>query len=297
MADPHRTPEWASQQVESYLARLENQRGLSPHTIGAYRSDLGQFFDFCDRVGCDSLDVIDRKMVRRFLADLDEGQYARTSMARKASAVRAFFDDAVRRRLLIANPAAGLARSRLPKPLPHALAVRVLSSGLDAIDGDEPVDVRDRAILELLYSTGMRVSELASLRLGQMSRSGMVTVMGKGSKERALPIGRPAQAALQRWTELGRPVMAGPSAGDALWVGERGGPLDTRGIRRIVDRRFGTFPHAVRHSFATHLLEGGADLRSVQELLGHIALDTTQIYTSVTRDHLKATYERSHPRA
>jgi integrase/recombinase XerC len=236
-------------------------------------------------------------VVRRFLADLDERNYARTSMARKASAVRAFFDDAVRRRRLIANPAAGLARSRLPKPLPHALPARVLASGLDAIDGDGPVDLRDRAILELLYSTGMRVSELASLGVEQMSRSGMVTVMGKGSKERALPIGRPAQAALERWMALGRPALAGPGAGDALWVGERGGPLDTRGIRRIVSRRFGTFPHAVRHSFATHLLEGGADLRSVQELLGHIALDTTQIYTSVTRDHLKATYDRSHPRA
>jgi integrase/recombinase XerC len=297
VADPPRAPEWASQHVEPYLARLENQRGLSPHTIDAYRSDLGQFFEFCDRSGCDSIDVIDRKIVRRFLAELDEHSYARTSMARKASAVRAFFDDAVRRRRLAVNPAAGLARTRLPKPLPHALPARVVSSGLDAIHGDEPVDLRDRAILELLYSTGMRVSELASLQVGQMSRSGMVTVMGKGSKERALPIGRPAQLALQRWIELGRPAMAGPAADDALWVGERGGPLDTRGIRRVVSRRFGTFPHAVRHSFATHLLEGGADLRSVQELLGHIALDTTQIYTSVTREHLKATYDRSHPRA
>ncbi len=297
MADPPRVPEWAFEHVESYLSRLESQRGLSSHTIGAYRSDLGQFFGFSARVGCDSIEGIDRKIVRRFLADLDERDYARTTMARKASAIRAFFDDAVRHRTLIANPAAGLARSRLPKPLPHALPARLVTSGLEAIDGDEPLELRDRAILELMYSTGMRVSELASLRVGQMSRTAMVTVMGKGSKERALPIGRPAQVAVQAWLEVGRPAMARPQAGDALWVGERGGALDTRGIRRIVARRFGTFPHAVRHSFATHLLEGGADLRSVQELLGHIALDTTQIYTSVTREHLKATYDRSHPRA
>lgn len=297
MVESPRAPEWASQPIESYLARLENQRGLSSHTIAAYRSDLGQFFDFCDGAGYGSLDEVDRKVVRRFLADLDQRAYARTSMARKASAVRAFFDDAVRHRRVGTNPAAGLARSRLPKPLPRALPARVVTAGLDAIGGDEPVALRDRAILELLYSTGMRVSEMASLRLGQMSRSSMVTVMGKGSKERTLPIGRPARAAMERWLEEGRPRMAGPNAGDAMWVGERGAPLDTRGIRRIVARRFGTFPHAVRHSFATHLLEGGADLRSVQELLGHVALDTTQIYTSVTREHLKATYDRSHPRA
>lgn len=294
-------PEWAEGAVEGYLERQTVRRGLSPHTISAYRNDLGQFLGYCDYGGCRSLDDIDRRLIRRFLAELDQRGYARTSIARKASAVRAFLDDAVRLGRLPLNPAAGLARGRLPKPLPHALPARVVVGGLDAIDGERPVDLRDRAMLELLYSTGMRVSELAGVTVGDLwdgqNVREVIVVMGKGSKERTLPVGRPAQRAADAWIRLGRPAMAGDSAGNALWVGERGGPLDVRGIRRVVRARFGTFPHAVRHSFATHLLEGGADLRSVQELLGHVALDTTQIYTAVSRDHLKATYDRSHPRA
>lgn len=297
MAKLPNMPEWARQDINSYLSRLVTQRALSSHTVAAYRRDLTQFLDFCDRNGLRSIDEVDRRLVRRFLADLDEHHYARTTMARKASAVRAFFNDAVRHRRLQANPVAGMARSRLPKPLPHALPARLVSGALEAIDGNSPVELRDRAILEVLYSTGMRVSELSSLRLSQLAGASMVTVDGKGGKQRALPIGRPAQAAISRWLAEGRPLMAAPAAGDAVWVGTRGRPLEARGIRRIVEHRFGTFPHAVRHSFATHMLEGGADLRSVQELLGHVALDTTQIYTSVTREHLKATHDRSHPRA
>jgi integrase/recombinase XerC len=297
MAEIPPVPEWAQTHLAPYLGRLTTQRSLSPNTVAAYRRDLAQFLAFCDESGARSLDSVDRRLVRRFLATLDEQGYARASVARKASSVRAFFDDAVRRRLLTANPAAGLATGRIPKSLPHALPARIMAGGLDAIEGDHPLDLRDRAIIELLYSTGMRVSELAALGVGQLAGSTMVTVAGKGGKERALPIGRPAQEAIARWLEHGRPAMAGPDVGEAMWIGERGGVLDVRGIRRIVRARFGTFPHAVRHSFATHLLEGGADLRSVQELLGHVALDTTQIYTSVTRDHLKATYDRSHPRA
>lgn len=290
-------PDWSRPFVADYLRRLEVQRSLSSNTVAAYRRDLHQFFAFCDDNGCRSIVEIDRRLVRRFLADLDAADYARTSMSRKSSAVRAFFDDAVRHDLVQANPASGLARARLPRPLPHALPARAVVSSLDAIEGKRPVDLRDRAILEVLYSTGMRVSELASLTVAHLAGAEFVTVRGKGGKDRTLPLGRPAQRHAAEWLEQGRPAMAGPGAGDAAWVGERGGALDVRGIRRIVRARFGTFPHAVRHSFATHLLEGGADLRSVQELLGHVALDTTQIYTSVTRDHLKATYDRSHPRA
>jgi integrase/recombinase XerC len=156
---------------------------------------------------------------------------------------------------------------------------------------------RDRAIVETLYATGLRVSELAGLRTGDVDDSGLLRVTGKGNKTRVVPVGRPAQRALRQWLLEDRSSLASERAGDALWVGRRGGPLDARGVRRIVHDRVGTFPHALRHSFATHLLEGGADLRSVQELLGHVALGTTQIYTSVTREHLKATYDRSHPRA
>ena len=148
----------------------------------------------------------------------------------------------------------------------------------------------------MLYATGVRVAELASLTTA-IRGADMITVRGKGNKDRALPVGGPAQLAVERWLAHGRPVLATAVAGDSLWVGVRGRSLDSRGIRRIIHQRAGTFPHALRHSFATHLLEGGADLRSVQELLGHVELATTQLYTAITRDHLKATYERSHPRA
>jgi integrase/recombinase XerC len=167
---------------------------------------------------------------------------------------------------------------------------------LDALSGQSPLDLRDRALLEVLYATGLRVSELASLTVTDVARDDFLRVLGKGNKERAVPLSRPARRALRRYLDDGRPHLAKAEAGAALWVGTRGGALDARGVRRVVRNRLGTFPHALRHSFATHLLEGGADLRAVQELLGHVELATTQLYTSVTRQHLKATYERTHPR-
>jgi integrase/recombinase XerC len=151
--------------------------------------------------------------------------------------------------------------------------------------------------LEVLYGTGMRVSEAAALEVGDVERVDLVRVRGKGDAERVVPLAGEARTATDRYLAAGRPALAGPGSGSALWLGSRGGPLDTRGIRRAVRRRLGTFPHALRHSFATHLLDGGADLRTVQELLGHIELGTTQIYTSVTLRRLEAIYERSHPRA
>jgi integrase/recombinase XerC len=148
----------------------------------------------------------------------------------------------------------------------------------------------------LLYSSGLRVSEVASLSVDDIGGD-LLTVTGKGEKQRAVPIGAPAGRAINEWLSRGRGQLAGPGAGKSLWVGSRGGPLGTRGIRRLVQTRMATFPHALRHSFATHLLEGGADLRAVQELLGHADLATTQIYTSVSRHHLRSTYDNSHPRA
>jgi site-specific recombinase XerD len=291
------TPPWAAPLVEGYLSRLESQRGLSSHTVEAYRRDLSQFFEFCRRTGAGAVEDVDRRTVRRYLAQLSTRGYARRSIARKASAVRAFYRDAARRGLVSANPAEGLAQPKRPGTLPKAIPAIGLGAMLDAIDGDDAESLRDRALLELLYSTGMRVSELASLAVGDVGRDDFVRVQGKGGKERAVPVGRSARRAVEEYLARGRPDLAGPDAADRLWVGVRGGGLDTRGIRRAVRRRLGTFPHALRHSFATHLLEGGADLRAVQELLGHIELATTQIYTSVSRRHLRDTYERSHPRA
>jgi site-specific recombinase XerD len=283
--------------VDAYLGRLVAERGLSPNTIDAYRRDLSQFTTLCHRLGVDRLGDVDRKIVRRFLAQLTTLNYSRRSVARKASAVQAFLEDASRRGDIPANPAAGVPQPRRPGTLPKAIPRATLERFLDDLDGTEPVDLRDRALLEVLYGTGLRVSELAAMTIDDVDGTGFVTVRGKGRKERAVPIGGEALRAAAVYLERGRPTLVGPSTGDALWVGVRGGRLDVRGIRRVVSRRLGTFPHALRHSYATHLLEGGADLRAVQDLLGHSELATTQIYTAVTREHLRRTYERSHPRA
>ncbi len=283
--------------VDDYLERLDTERGLSRHTIDAYRRDLSQFTTMCHRLGVERLDGVERRTVRRFFSQFSTLQYLRRSVARKASAVRAFLEDATRRGDIPANPAAGVPQPKRPGTLPKSIPAPTLERFLDDLDGSDPVDLRDRALLEVLYGTGMRVSELAAMTMSDIGEGQFITVHGKGNKERAVPIGEHARRAAAAYVERGRPMLAGPASGDALWVGVRGGQLDPRGIRRVVKNRFGTFPHALRHSYATHLLEGGADLRSVQDLLGHSELATTQIYTAVTREHLRETYERSHPRA
>jgi integrase/recombinase XerC len=171
-----------------------------------------------------------------------------------------------------------------------------LVGAIEALDTTDPVGIRDAAIIETLYATGLRISELASLRVDDVGGD-TLQVVGKGKKMRVVPLGVPARKSLQRYLRESRPTMVTERTGAALWVGVRGGELDPRGLRRVVNRRLATFPHALRHSFATHLLEGGADLRVVQDLLGHTDLATTQIYTAVTREHLRGTYDRSHPRA
>jgi integrase/recombinase XerC len=283
--------------VDDYLERLSAERGLSGHTVDAYRRDLSQFTTMCHRLGIERLDGVERRTVRRFLSQLTTLHYSRRSVARKASAVRTFLEDAARRGTIPANPASGVPLPKRPGTLPKSIPAPTLERFLDDLDGSDPVDLRDRALLEVLYGTGMRVSELAAMTTRDIGEGQFITVHGKGNKERAVPVGDQARRATVTYLQRGRPVLAGPASGDALWVGVRGGPLDPRGIRRVVKNRLGTFPHALRHSYATHLLEGGADLRSVQDLLGHSELATTQIYTAITREHLKKTYERSHPRA
>lgn len=289
-------PPWAARTIHAYLGRLVDQRGLSPHTVDAYRGDLVQFAAFCAAAGVHDWSGVERGLVRRYLAHLDARGYARRSAARKASALRAFLADLVRRGDLERNVAAEVARPKLPERLPRGLPRRTIGALIDAVPATTPVDLRDRAILELLYGTGIRVSELAGLRVGDAGAD-VLRVLGKGGRTRVIPVGGPARRAMAAWLSLGRPHLATAAAGDALWVGVRGGCLDTRGVRRIVSSRAATFPHALRHSFATHMLEGGADLRAVQEILGHRDLATTQIYTAVSRQHLKATYDLSHPRA
>ncbi len=283
-------------ELAEYLDRLVTQRRLSAHTVAAYRRDLAQFLEFCVGKGIERLTELDRNGIRRYLAYLQRKGLSKRSVARKSSAVRGFLGDLAKRGQLPANPASQLARPRLPERLPRALPSRQLGSLLDELPASTPVELRDRAILEVLYGTGLRVSELAQLRVDDL-KGDFVTVTGKGGKVRAVPIGKPARRAVVAYLENGRGRLAKTLAAEALWVGSRGGSLDERGIRRVVRNRAATFPHALRHSFATHLLEGGADLRSVQELLGHRDLATTQIYTAISRQHLQRTYDLSHPRA
>lgn len=290
------TPSWADTNIQDYLGRLTDQRGLSSNTTDAYRRDLAQFFDFTDRAGLSGVDQVERRLARRYLAFLDTLGYSKTTVSRKASSVRAFYNDAVIRGLANVNPFEGVSTPKLGKPLPHAIPARSIAAAIDSIDTSDPVGIRDRAIVETLYATGLRVSELVSMRVRDASGD-TVVVRGKGGKVRMVPLGRPAQRALDLYLRESRPHLAGDGAEDALWVGARGGAMTTRSARRAVSRHVATFPHAVRHSFATHLLEGGADLRTVQDLLGHTDLATTQIYTAVTRKHLRGTYDRSHPRA
>ncbi len=289
-------PAWAEPAVAGYLERLDDQRGLSPNTIAAYRRDLGQFFDFCDRNGVHSIGDVERRHARRYLAFLDTRGYSKRSVARKASAVTAFYNDSGRRGDTENNPFELVARPKLDRPLPHAIPSRRLAAAIDSIDTSDPLGLRDAAIVELLYATGLRISELASLRVNDVAGE-TITVVGKGGKTRMVPIGIPAQNAVKEYLSSGRETLVVETAATSLFLGARGGPLDPRGVRRVVAKRLATFPHALRHSFATHLLEGGADLRVVQDLLGHTDLATTQIYTAVTREHLRGTYDRSHPRA
>ena len=289
-------PVWAAPALDRYLTRLTNQRGLSENTVAAYRRDLSQFFDYCDRAGLGGVGEADRRVARRYLAFLDTLGYSRSTMSRKASSVRAFYSDAVLRGRAAVNPFDGVSTPRRDRSLPHALPARTMSTAIDSIDTSTPVGLRDRAILETLYATGLRISELASLRVGDVSGD-TVTVVGKGAKARMVPLGRPAQRALERYLGEGRPRLVSSGSGPELWVGVRGDAMGTRSLRRAVTKHLATFPHAIRHSFATHLLEGGADLRTVQDLLGHTDLATTQIYTAITRKHLRGIYDQSHPRA
>jgi len=289
-------PDWAGPALQKYLARLVDQRGLSQHTIDAYRRDLSQFFDYCDRSGQRSIVEPDRRTARRYLAFLDTLGYSRATISRKASSIRAFYGDAATRGLVSANPFEGVSTPKLNRPLPHAIPARAMAAAIEAIDTGDPVGLRDRAIVETLYATGLRVSELATLSIRDAGGD-LIRIRGKGGKMRTVPVGRPAQDALRHYLGSGRSRLAGEAAGNALWVGSRGAPMTPRSLRRAVTRHLATFPHALRHSFATHLLEGGADLRTVQDLLGHTDLATTQIYTAVTRKHLRGMYDQSHPRA
>jgi integrase/recombinase XerC len=278
----------------------------SAATVEAYRRDVVDFAAWCGRASIEGPESVDRRVLRRYLAYLGTRRYARRSIARKASSLRRYFGWQVRAGNLVSDPSAGLSAPSGEGRLPRVLKGEELTALLDeppaAIDGDlEHVRLRDDAILELLYGSGLRVAELCGLRPVDLDLPrGAVTVWGKGAKQRQVPITAPAVEALAAWLDRGRAALAGAdSPPDAVFLNARGRRLGSRDVRRIIDRRAvaPTHPHALRHTFATHLLDGGADLRAVQELLGHADLSTTQHYTHVSKERLRAVYESSHPRA
>lgn len=282
--------------------------GRSVATRRAYRSDLVAFAEWASRGGVDGPDGVNRILLRRYLAFLATRQYARASVARKAAALRSYFSWCRRRGLIGSDPARGLSAPKANGRLPKVLSHRELDGLLDGSDpgagGDAragATDLRDRAVLELLYAAGLRVAELCDLDRGGLDLSArIVTVVGKGNKERQVPIHDRAADALGAWMQRGWAELArSHSPIEAVFLNRAGNRLGPRDVRRIIDRRspVPTHPHALRHSFATHLLDGGADLRVVQELLGHSSLQTTQVYTHVSKERLVSVYRGTHPRA
>ena len=301
---PPLSPAWRHA-VEAFAHHLREQRSLSPNTVAAYLADARQLAAFCDGFGIVDPDEVEPLVLRRYLSELAARRYARASLARKAAAARALFAFLQRRGQVDVDPARRLGSPRGERRLPRPLRRDQVKALLAVPDTSTGLGARDAALLELLYASGARVGEAVGVDLdGLQLVQGLVRLHGKGDKERLVPLGEPALVAVERWLAR-RPTLQARSGGsiDALFLGRDGGRMTAAQARRVVvrcARQAGLphcTPHTLRHSCATHLLEGGADLRSVQELLGHVALGTTQIYTSVSRDHLRSSYERAHPRA
>ncbi len=299
--------------MADYERHLALERGLSPHTVRAYVGDIVSLLAFVTVEEGDRparrFEDLDVTLLRAWLAGQRSGGAGRTTLARRAASARTFTAWAHRTGLLKSDPGGRLAAPRAHRTLPGVLradqADALMTASAKGAAERDPVALRDRALVELLYATGIRVSELCGLDVGRVDFSRrVVTVVGKGDKERTVPFGVPAAEALAVWLEAGRPALAGETPVAALFLGVRGKRLDPRAARRVVHEAVSAVPgaldmgpHGLRHSAATHLLEGGADLRSVQELLGHATLATTQLYTHVTVDRLKAIHDRAHPRA
>jgi integrase/recombinase XerC len=297
------------QALAEFLHFLGVEKNASPHTVKSYREDLTQAVEFF-RSRCHGqtpgTDALSTRLLRAYLAWLHEQGYARTTVARRLAAVRSWCRFLCRQGVLTSNPAVGLRGPRLDKKLPHFLQREDMLRLLGAPSSATPLGLRDRAILETLYSAGLRVSELTGLNVTDVDLDdGIATVRGKGRRERLALLGGAARTAIRSWLEA-RAVLVGPWAGSqpALFLNKNRTRLTSRSVGRLVEKYLHaagldprTSPHTLRHSFATHLLDAGADIRSVQELLGHRSLGTTQIYTHVTTQRLRDSYQKAHPRA
>ena len=296
-------------EVGGFIRYLSHERNRSGHTVRAYQGDLQDFASFSASRGISRLADVDLSTLRSWLGSLDQKGLSRTTIARRAATVRNFLAWATREGHVQDNPALRLKAPRRQKSLPNVLASSqldpVLTATQQAAVGGDPSALRARAVLELLYGSGIRVGELVGLDIDDLDHDRRtVRVLGKGNKERTVPYGVPAAQALNDWLARGRNRWVKPESGAALFIGPRGRRLDQRQARSIVEKLLapvdGTAangPHALRHTAATHLLDGGADLRAVQELLGHRSLATTQLYTHVSVDRLRRSYEQAHPRA
>lgn len=303
----------------------------SPHTLSAYHRDLRQFLDFLEDAGVAGPEALERRHLHGFAAALGEGSlsvngrpYSPATAARKLSTVRRFCAFLTDEGYVAADPAADLRAPRIPRRLPVVMTPQEVFKLLESAGDVEPLDVRDRALFELIYSSGLRAKELLDLRVQDVDLvAGLVRVRGKRRKERIVPVGDVACDALERYLQEVRPQLrrdgatssrstagigtdgeTGEATSDRLFLSRRGRPLSASDLRRRLERRLkragaetGASPHTLRHSFATHLLEGGADLRAIQELLGHASLQSTQIYTHVSASHLRSVYRKAHPRA
>jgi integrase/recombinase XerC len=326
------------QALEDYLDFIDGERNLSPHTQRGYRQDLEQFREFMRRAGREHLEEVDYRFLRSYLAHLHTRGFSRASIARKTSTLRNFFAFQCERGRIPSNPAAVLSSPKLQRKLPRVVSVQEIDHGAERAGERGTINIyrtslRDLALVEMLYGSGIRVGELVGLDLGDVDfERREIRVFGKGAKERIVPTSEVALELLQTYIEKERPLLldagrhklsvvdadAGAGAGAAgeggpdpaeeasraLFVNVRGARMSDRGARRSVEKFFAAIgqgkhvtPHTLRHTFATHLLEGGADLRSVQELLGHVDLSTTQIYTHLSKAQLKSVYFKTHPRA
>ena len=292
--------------IERFVQHLSLERRLSPHTSAAYRADLVGLGTFLAR-GSSSLEDATYALLRRWLAHLGTRGYSRATLSRKAAAIRSFYRYLAHRRIVATNPASQLSAPKVPTLLPTVLKTGEAAALVEAPVGDDPYLVRDRAILELLYAAGLRVSELCGLDVDDVDLDAQrVRVMGKGGREREVPVGDVAAEAISQYLGWARAAIGpeAPAAAGSLFYNRRRRRIGSRDVRSVVENYVKrslpgrqASPHTLRHSFATHLMEGGADIRAVQELLGHASLATTQRYTHVSRGRLFGAYRSSHPRA
>ena len=295
---------------DAFLKYLESERNLSAHTIRAYLGDLDSFFEHLEKLGVTDFSKLELSHIRSWLANQQVKGGARSTLSRRAVSIRLFTKWATKKGYLAKDVGATLATPKGARTLPDVLNVADAGLAMDALatrvaEEDGPLSKRDCAMVEVLYASGARVSELCGLDLQDIDyERNTIRVIGKGNKERTIPLGNPAMRALDAWLKEGRPSLAGDKSDRAVFLGARGKRIDQRTVRTVVYQALEALagavklgPHALRHSAATHLLEGGADLRTVQEILGHASLATTQIYTHVSTERLQKAFKQAHPRA